>query len=42
MSAGALRRLAQHFGTGVLDQVLLSGANFVVGFMMIRYTSDAD
>ena len=42
MSASGLRRLLQHFGIGVLAQILLSGANFVVGFLMIRYTSDAD
>jgi O-antigen/teichoic acid export membrane protein len=28
------------FGTGVLDQILLSGANFIAGFTMIRYASD--
>jgi O-antigen/teichoic acid export membrane protein len=33
-------RFLHFFGTGVLDQILLSGANFVAGFVMIRYTSD--
>ena len=37
-----LRRLLHFFGTGVVDQVLLSGANFMVGFAMIRFTSDVD
>jgi O-antigen/teichoic acid export membrane protein len=39
------RRLAdlmKYFGTGVIDQVMLSGASFVIGFLMIRFTSDAD
>ena len=35
-----LPRFLHFFGTGVLDQILLSGANFVAGFLMIRYTSD--
>jgi O-antigen/teichoic acid export membrane protein len=35
---GALR----YFGTGVIDQVLLSGASFAMGLLMIRYTSDQD
>jgi O-antigen/teichoic acid export membrane protein len=42
VSASGSGRLLQHFGTGVLDQILLSGVNFVVGFLMIRYASDAD
>jgi len=29
-------------GTSVVDQVLLSAANFFVGVLLIRYTSDAD
>lgn len=33
-------RFLHFFGTGILDQVLLSGANFVAGFVMIRFTSD--
>jgi O-antigen/teichoic acid export membrane protein len=33
-------RLLHFFGTGVLAQILLSGANFIAGFVMIRYTSD--
>jgi O-antigen/teichoic acid export membrane protein len=35
-----LRRIVHFFGIGVLDQVLLSGASFVAGFVMIRYTND--
>jgi O-antigen/teichoic acid export membrane protein len=34
-------RFLKFFGAGVLDQILLSGANFISGFVMIRYTSDA-
>jgi len=30
------------FGAGVIDQMLISGANFLAGFIMIRYTSDLD
>lgn len=44
MSAHTLarfRRILHFFGTGVLDQVLLSGASFIAGFVMIRYTNDA-
>src|ERR1019366_1118543 len=33
-------RSLHFFGSGVLDQVLLSGASFVAGFVMIRYTND--
>ena len=33
-------RVLQFFGIGVLDQILLSGVNFICGFVMIRYTSD--
>jgi O-antigen/teichoic acid export membrane protein len=40
MNVGRLTRLVRYFGTGVLDQVLLSGASFIAGFIMIRYTSD--
>jgi O-antigen/teichoic acid export membrane protein len=32
----------RYFGTGVIDQVLLSGASFAIGLLMIRYTSDQD
>jgi len=35
-----LRRIVHFFGIGVLDQVLLSGASFVAGFVMIRFTND--
>jgi O-antigen/teichoic acid export membrane protein len=34
--------LLHYFGTGVIDQVLLSGASFVIGLLMIRYTGDED
>ncbi|HEY1726728.1 MAG TPA: hypothetical protein VGF89_15005 [Steroidobacteraceae bacterium] len=30
------------FSASVADQVMLSGANFVAGFLMIRYTADVD
>ena len=33
-------RFLHIFGTGVLDQILLSAANFIAGFVLIRYTSD--
>ncbi len=36
------RRLFKQFSTTVIDQVVLSGANFVVGLMLLRQTSDAD
>jgi O-antigen/teichoic acid export membrane protein len=39
---GPLAKTVHTFGTGVVDQVLLSGANFLVGFAMIRFTSDVD
>jgi O-antigen/teichoic acid export membrane protein len=32
----------QLFSAAVIDQILLSGANFLVGFLLIRKTSDAD
>jgi O-antigen/teichoic acid export membrane protein len=35
-------RLFKQFSTTVVDQVLLSGANFWVGFLLIRRTSDFD
>ncbi len=35
-------RLLQLFSTTILDQVVLSAANFFVGFMLIRRTSDVD
>jgi|HubBroStandDraft_6_1064221.scaffolds.fasta_scaffold20746_4 O-antigen/teichoic acid export membrane protein len=40
MSVSKLARVLHFFGIGVLDQILLSGVNFVCGFVMIRYTSD--
>lgn len=40
MSVRQSGRFLRFFGIGVLDQVLLSGANFIAGFVMIRYTSD--
>ena len=42
MKHRALGQMVHMFGTGVIDQVLLSGANFLVGFAMIRFTSDVD
>jgi O-antigen/teichoic acid export membrane protein len=35
-------RLLKQFSTTVIDQVVLSGANFIVGLLLIRQTSDAD
>jgi O-antigen/teichoic acid export membrane protein len=35
-------RLVKLFSTTVVDQVLLSGANFLIGFLLIRRTSDFD
>ena len=35
-------QLLKQFSTTVIDQVVLSGANFIVGFLLIRHTSDAD
>ncbi|MDP9014196.1 MAG: hypothetical protein M3O41_16360 [Pseudomonadota bacterium] len=35
-------RLFKQFSTTVVDQVMLSGANFLVGFLLIRRTSDFD
>jgi O-antigen/teichoic acid export membrane protein len=36
------QRLLRLFSTAVVDQVLLSGASFIVGFLLIRHTSDFD
>lgn len=30
------------FSTAITDQILLSGTNFLVGFLLIRFTSDVD
>jgi O-antigen/teichoic acid export membrane protein len=38
----ARTRLLKQFSTTVVDQVVLSGANFLVGLLLIRQTSDAD
>src|ERR1019366_10427456 len=35
-----IRRVMQFFGAGVLDQILLSGASFVAGFLLIRIAND--
>jgi O-antigen/teichoic acid export membrane protein len=35
-----LPRTLHFFGTGVIDQVMLSAANFLAGLFMIRHTSD--
>jgi O-antigen/teichoic acid export membrane protein len=40
MSVRNTGRIFHFFGIGVLDQILLSGINFIGGFVMIRYTSD--
>ena len=42
MSKFGSGRLVQMFGTAVIVQVLVSGANFFVGFLLIRHTSDID
>jgi O-antigen/teichoic acid export membrane protein len=34
--------LIKQFSTTVIDQVVLSGANFIIGFLLIRRTSDID
>src|ERR1700680_5110932 len=41
MSVRRSGRVLHFFGIGVLDQILLSGVNFIGGFVMIRYTTDA-
>jgi len=41
-TAAKLVHVLRFFGAGVIDQVLLSGASFIAGFLMIRYTSDVD
>jgi len=40
MNAHPSGRFLHFFGASVLDQILLSGANFIAGFAMIRFTSD--
>jgi O-antigen/teichoic acid export membrane protein len=40
MSVRKPGRVLHFFGIGVLDQILLSGVNFIGGIVMIRYTSD--
>src|SRR5271167_1560943 len=35
-------QVLQLFTAAVIDQILLSGANFLVGFLLIRKTSDYD
>lgn len=42
MSKFGSGRLVQMFGTAVIVQVIISGANFFVGFLLIRRTSDID
>jgi O-antigen/teichoic acid export membrane protein len=39
-TSARIRRVMQFFGTGVLDQILLSGASFVAGFLLIRIAND--
>jgi O-antigen/teichoic acid export membrane protein len=40
MKAASPGRFLHFFGTSVLDQILLSGASFAVGFVLIRFTND--
>jgi len=42
MNLRSITRIAQSFGVAVVDQVALSGANFLVGLLLIRKTSDVD
>jgi O-antigen/teichoic acid export membrane protein len=42
VGAGQTSRLLQLFSSSIVDQILLSAANFFVGFMLIRRTSDID
>jgi O-antigen/teichoic acid export membrane protein len=42
MSAMAGGRIVRLFSAAVVDQVVLSGTNFLVGFILIRFTSDKD
>lgn len=42
MSSTARRRILSLFGTAITDQVLLSGTNFLVGLILIRFTNDVD
>src|ERR1700693_2124429 len=39
-AAGRIRRAVHFFGSGVLDQILLSAASFLAGFVLIRFTDD--
>lgn len=39
--SGQRARLLRLFGSSVIDQAMLSGANFLVGLILIRYTSQA-
>jgi O-antigen/teichoic acid export membrane protein len=42
MSGSLDHRAFRLFSSAILDQVLLSGTNFAVGFLLIRFTSDQD
>jgi O-antigen/teichoic acid export membrane protein len=42
VSTPARGGLLKQFSTTVVDQVVLSGANFIVGLLLIRQTSDTD
>ncbi len=42
MSPTARGGVLKLFSTAIVDQVVLSGANFLVGFLLIRFTSDHD
>ncbi len=39
-AAARIRRAVHFFGSGVLDQVLLSAVSFLAGFVLIRFTDD--
>lgn len=38
---GAVQRLLKLLSSSILDQAILSGANFVIGLLLIRYSTDA-
>lgn len=42
LATGSSSRLLQLFSASIIDQIALSAGNFLVGFMLIRRTSDVD
>ncbi|TAL57463.1 MAG: hypothetical protein EPN84_13675, partial [Legionella sp.] len=42
IAAGGKARWVKLFSSAVIDQAALSAANFLVGLLLIRHTSDAD